>query len=296
MILQRAAPAALLLGCLATMGAAWRLPDWSGQWEIVGATPTANGGIEQSLDEVLKEMQWEPPNRPEIQAKVDQTVASERKRYEAIRNGTEPPETGPTCTFGFPMVMIDSPLMFEILATPKETVLIFSQREVRNVYTDGRPHTPPGDLWATPWGDSIGHWEGQTLVIDTIAVMSPLRGTQPEFTPILAIGGDLFEVRLISYLSSHAHFVERIRMVGKDHLEDQMTIIDPDHLTAPWHLSRTYRKVANVHRMIYEDCEGEDRNPIVNGHYTVTPPRSSPAPDPAPAPKNTSSSQPPVVN
>jgi hypothetical protein len=51
-----------------------------------------------------------------------------------------------------------------------------------------------------------------------------------------------------------------------------MTIIDPVNLTEPWHLSRTYRRVANIDRMVHEDCEGEERNPIVDGKFTLTPP------------------------
>jgi hypothetical protein len=73
-------------------------------------------------------------------------------------------------------------------------------------------------------------------------------------------------------LSPDAHFVERIRMLDHDRLENQMTIVDPANLTAPWHLSRTYRRVTQIHRMVYEDCEGEERNPIVDGKFTLTPP------------------------
>jgi hypothetical protein len=155
------------------MGASTGLPDWRGQWEIVGVTPSADGGFAESLDMVLREMQWGPPNSPEVQAKVDKIVAQEEKQMEAMRRGVDPGGAVRACTFGFPSLMLDSPLMFEILTTPEETALIFSSREIRHVYTDGRPHTPTDELWATPWGDSIGHWEGTTLVIDTIAVKSP---------------------------------------------------------------------------------------------------------------------------
>jgi hypothetical protein len=281
MNLRRSAPAAavLLLGCAAATGASAQLPDWSGQWENVGATPSPDGGFYQSLDEVLKQMQWAPPNKPEAQAAVDKAVAAQRKAMEAMRKGIDPGGAVRACTFGFPTLMIESPLMFEILPTPKETALIFSSREIRHVYTDGRPHPGKDDLWPTRWGDSIGHWEGQTLVIDTIAVKSafPGRGT----TAVMAFGG-IEDVQTIAFLSPEAHFVERIRMPDADHLEDQMTIIDPANLTAPWHLSRTYQRVTNIHRMVYEDCEGEERNPIVDGKFTLTPPPSS-APPPAPA-------------
>ncbi|HXW61790.1 MAG TPA: hypothetical protein VEJ45_04265 [Candidatus Acidoferrales bacterium] len=281
---RRALFVVLLLGCLVTMGASSGLPDWSGQWEIVGVTPSANGGFEESLDQVLKEMSWGPPNNAEVQAKVEKMVALERKEMEAMRQGVDPGGAVRACTFGFPALMIDSPLMFEVLSTPKETALIFSSREIRHVYTDGRPHTAKQDLWATPWGDSIGHWEGQTLVIDTIAVKSPFEHTGLEGTPILAFGG-IEEEQMITYLSSEAHFIERMRMLDKDHLEDQMTVIDPNNLTGPWRLSRTYRRVTHIQRMVYEDCEGEERNPIVNGRFTLTPPPAPPTSLPPPAAK-----------
>jgi hypothetical protein len=281
--------AAMLLGCLAVVvtaaaGAPAGMPDWSGQWENVGATPDASGGFNQTLEEVLTKMQWGPPNKPELQARVDKIVARERKRLEAISRGEDPGGVdAKACTFGFPLIMLDSPLMFEILSTPKETTLIFSSREIRHVYTDGRAHTPKDELWATPWGDSIGHWEGQTLVIDTIAVKSPFASSESEGVAVLAFG-DVEGEQTITILSAQAHFIERIRMIDAGHLEDQMTVIDPTNLTAPWHVSRTYERVAHVNRMVYEDCEGEERNPVVNGRFTLAPPPSSTTPVPAAGP------------
>jgi hypothetical protein len=289
--------AGILLACVAVVvvaatGAPTGMPDWSGQWENVGATPDASGGFNQSLDDVLTKMQWGPPSKPEVQARVDKIVASERKRLEAISRGEDPGGVdAKACTFGFPLIMLDSPLMFEILPTPKETTLIFSSREIRHVYTDGRPHTAKEDLWATPWGDSIGHWEGQTLVIDTIAVKSPFASSESEGVAVLAFG-DVEGEQTITILSSQAHFIERIRMLDQGHLEDQMTVIDPNNLTAPWHMSRTYQRVAHIHRMVYEDCEGEERNPVVNGRFTLAPPPPSATSGPATAPNSAPSAHP----
>jgi hypothetical protein len=261
---------ALLLGCLAaTSASAQQLPDWSGQWENVGATPSPDGGFYEPLEQVLRELQWSPPLKPESQAAVDRVVAAQRKAIEAMKAGIDPGGAVTACTFGFPTIMIESPLMFEILPTPKETALIFSSREIRHVYTDGREHPGKDDVWPTPWGDSIGHWEGQTLVIDTIAVKSAFPGRQG--SAVIAFGG-IEEVQMIAFLSADAHFIERIRMLDNGLLENQMTIIDPANLTEPWHLSRTYRRVANIDRMVHEDCEGEERNPIVDGKFTLTPP------------------------
>jgi hypothetical protein len=253
-----------------------RLPNWTGQWEIAGVTPDASGGFEQSLDQVVQEMRkWgPPPYKPEIQVSFDKAVADMRKRVLAASNGTAAPAPGlrPACSFGFPMLMVFSPLMFEILTTPEETAMIFSGREVRHIYTDGRPHTAKDELWPTPWGDSIGHWEGQTLVVDTIEVNTPPGLGGGDGSAIVAGGGDSDEYALIAVFSSEARFTERIRMLDADHLEDRMTIVDPKNFTAPWHISRQYRRVTRINRMVHEDCEGEERNPVVDGRFTLTPP------------------------
>ena len=245
-----------------------QMPDWSGQWENVGATPSPDGGFYEPLEQVLKQLEWSPPSKPEMQAAVDKIVAGQRKAIEAMRKGVDPGGAVTACSFGYPALMIESPLMFEILPTPKETALIFSSREIRHVYTDGREHPGKDDLWPTPWGDSVGHWEGDTLVIDTIAVKSAFPGR--EGISVNAFGG-IEEMQTIALLSPDAHFVERIRMLDKDHLEDRITIVDPKNLTGPWNLRRTYQRVAHIHRMVYEDCEGEERNPVVDGKFTLTP-------------------------
>jgi hypothetical protein len=286
--------AAIALGCIAAMGASngpTVMPDWSGQWENVGATPDATGGFNQSLEQVLKQMEWSPPLNAATKAKVDAMQARERKRLEAVARGEDPGGAFTACTFGYPGLMLDTPLMFEVLVTPKETALIFSSREIRHIYTDGRQHTPKDELWATPWGDSIGHWEGQTLVMDTIAVKDPY-GPLDSGSSVSAFG-DVEGFLTIGILTQQAHFIERMRMIDPGHLEDQMTIIDPANLTAPWHMRRTYERVAHIHRMVYEDCEGEERNPIVNGHFTLTPPPDDSSPsNSTPATPNAPSSEP----
>jgi hypothetical protein len=264
--------AALLVACAAAASASAqsppKLPDWSGQWENVGATPSPDGGFYEPLDQVLKELEWSPPSRPEVQAAVDKIVSAQRKAMDAMRKGIDPGGAVTACSFGYPALMIESPLMFEILPTPKETALIFSSREIRHVYTDGRDHPGKDDLWPTAWGDSVGHWEGDTLVIDTIAVKSAFPGR--EGISVNAFGG-IEEMQTVALLSPDAHFVERIRMLDQDHLENRITIVDPKNLTEPWRLRRTYQRVTHIHRMVYEDCEGEERNPIVDGKFTLTP-------------------------
>ena len=257
------------------------LPDWSGLWEVEATKPDATGGFEHSLEEVMAGMRkWgPPPYKDSVQPLVDTVRAFDDKRAQDGDNaGPQGVMTG-TCTFGFPSIMLGSPLMFEVLPTAKETALIFSGREVRHVYTDGRPHTSKEDLWPTYWGDSVGRWEGQTLVIDTIDVQSALVPAEIPMNLVVAMGGTSTSGRAVAYLSRKAHFVERLRMVG-GRLENQMTITDPVMFSKPWHVTRTYSRVTRIHRMVYEDCSGTDRNPIVNGQFTLT--TTPPAPPPIP--------------
>lgn len=94
-----------------------------------------------------------------------------------------------------------------------------------NIYTDGRSHPKPEDLWPTPAGDSIGRWENGALVVDTIA---------HEPGPVAPFPGT-------ANLSGQAHFIEHLRRIDADTLEDQMTIEDPQRLAHPWQVSIRYR-------------------------------------------------------
>ena len=105
---------------------------------------------------------------------------------------------------------------------------------------DGRGHPPAELLWPTPWGDSVGHWEGDTLVVDTVAVQSS------RFPPTL---------------SEQAHFTERLRMVSEDRFEDQLAIEDPEALTEAWTITIPYERVTDLDRMTHGLCDENDRNP-----------------------------------
>jgi len=227
-----------------------RLPDWSGRWQVVGVTPSAGGGIAESYEQISERFGGSPPYKPEWRVRF-QTL------FKQLPDGPPVGDRAP-CTWGVPMLMLESPLIFEALITPEETALVFSGRETRHVYTDGRRHLPNDRIFPTPWGDSIGRWEGETLVIDTVAVDSPR----------IFIWDDAIGV-LTAILSDRVHFVERLRMIGKDLLEDEMTIDDPVSLRSSWKLTHQYRRVTSVDRMIGEQCEDNDREPAVNELFTL---------------------------
>ncbi|MGH8218811.1 MAG: hypothetical protein ACREUT_09650 [Steroidobacteraceae bacterium] len=226
------------------------LPDWTGFWawdgwqedHLSGEPP--GGIIGPTL--ARSKLAGRPPFKAQSDAKGGSTTDS--------KAAATPPASSQACMFGFPVEM-ESPLTFELMVAPEETVILFESLDLRHIYTDGRGHPAKDDLWPTKSGDSIGHWDGETLVVDTVArIAGPIGFLAPP----------------TSVLSDHAHFRERIRMVSRDKLEDQLTIEDPA-FTRPWTMTIGYRRVTGVDRFISYDCEN-DRNPIVNGKFTIRPP------------------------
>jgi hypothetical protein len=224
------------------------LPDWSGIWIADDGIMSRLGlrnDVEGDEGPTFKDrimFKVAPPYNAEWQRKVQ--AASAAAKYRA---------TGKECGFYFPGVM-ESPWVFEVLITPEQTAFIFAGREIRHIYTDGRAHLPSDELWPLPWGDSVGHWEGDTLVVDTISVEAHAEPFQ--FNPPF---------------SSAAHFTERIRKV-QDRLEDTMTVQDPIAFTRPWKMTIPYARVTTIDRLIHGDCMQNDRNPVVDGKLTVAPP------------------------
>jgi hypothetical protein len=251
------------------------MPDWSGEWEMVGLTPNDGGLYVESAEEMAS--RWDQPafttdlKQRAFQSRLEHSLTSFSQAQGA------PPGVGGrfACTFGFPILMLESPATFEALITPRQTSLVFSTREVRNVYTDGREHTPADEIWPTYWGDSIGHWEGQTLVIDTIAATSAfLPGEVRDDTGAATVvglsgGSSGAPPKLVAAFSSEARYSERIHKLQNGELEVDLTVRDPMALSSSWRLVRHFRKMAGVTRMVFQDCEGDTRHEIVNGQVTL---------------------------
>ena len=217
------------------------LPNWTGIWIAddgvmteLGLSGRPPGGDRQMAQMLLL-------NGIPYNAATAARLAAERKNAK--------PSTAKECGFPFPFVM-ESPWVFEFLVTPEETAMIVGGREIRHIYTDGRGHPKPEDVWPTPWGDSVGRWQDGTLLVDTVAVQ------RTRFPPAL---------------SEDAHFTERLRMVSHDKLEDEITVDDPATLAHPWTVTIPYKRVVGLDRIVHGFCNENDRNPIVDGKTTIAP-------------------------
>ena len=115
----------------------------------------------------------------------------------------------------------------EVMQT-RDKITFFSELNdaLRRVYLDGRKPTARHLDDPTYAGYSTGRWEGDTLVVDTVALHpdSFIEG----FTP----HSDAMTVN------------ERIRLIAPGMLENRITVTDPKALTKPWQVVRTYRKAS----------------------------------------------------
>jgi hypothetical protein len=184
-----------------------KLPDWSGTW-----TPAIS-------DQAAQERTNPPPWKPQIAKQIAHMYAEE----EAGRPFPIIDHCFPT---GMPSWMLITHNAFEILFTPGRVTILGEGdgNRMRRIYTDGRPH--PADPDPSFHGHSIGHWEGNTLVVDTVALLP-----QAYLAVSEAVGvpnnGDM-------------HIVERLHLQGADTLYDDLEINANKVLSKPWRTTRKY--------------------------------------------------------
>jgi hypothetical protein len=127
---------------------------------------------------------------------------------------------------GLPMIMTRVwPIAMVQLPTVIYMVSGF-ENAFRAVYLDGRPHSEPDIVVPSYNGESIGLWEGDTLVVDTTAI-EPNKHTIDIGIPV----------------SSQFHVVERIRMPGPATLEIKYIMTDPENWDGEWTSTKRWKRV-----------------------------------------------------
>ncbi len=184
-----------------------KLPDWSGVW-----TPKISDQFRRIKDDPVP---WKPEIAKQVaKMEADETAGNPRGLFIDCL-----PEAMPSW-------MLITHNAMEILFTPGRVTLLGESEgnRLRRIYTDGRGH--PADPDPTFHGHSIGHWEGGTLVVDTVGVLP-----QTFLAVSEAVGvpnnGDL-------------HVIERIHLADPDTLYDDLEIIAPHILSRPWKTTRIY--------------------------------------------------------
>jgi hypothetical protein len=166
-------------------------------------------------------------------------------KYEAMRAAAakapqpEDSQTANCLPPGMPGIMTQ-PYPMEFLLTPgKVTIVIEAYTQVRHIYTDGR--TLPAEPDPKFYGTSIGRWEGDTLVVETVGF------------------NDFVQLARGVPHSDKMRIVERFRLTDADTMTIETTIQDPEALTAPYTTTGTLRRHRNWTISEYV-CEENNRN------------------------------------
>jgi hypothetical protein len=218
-----------------------KLPDWSGTW------------LPDMRDQGRQETSNPPPWTPAIAKEMKQAAAEEAAGAPRGLFVNCLPEAMPSW-------MLISHNAMEILFTPGRVTMLGESdgNRLRRIYTDGRPH--PADPDPSFHGDSIGHWEGDTLVVDTVGVLPE---TFVALSESIGVPND-----------GDMHVVERIHLAGPGVLHDDLEITAPHVLASTWKTTRVWLRHRLVRDAIVEGVclQGsfsEDKDKL--GHAVFTP-------------------------
>ncbi len=136
---------------------------------------------------------------------------------------------------GFPGMM--GPVFpLEVLQSPGQvTIIAEAFAQIRRIYLNEK-QIAFEDAEPLFWGHSVGRWEGNTLVVNTIGLKDSVRMSGVPHSDRLQVN-------------------ERIKVTSADSWEDQITVIDPEYLTAPWTWTYKYarRKDYKINEYVCED-------------------------------------------
>ena len=227
-----------------------KLPDWSGVWVIPWEAFAA---------ENVRNLDPKNPGAPQLTPASEAILAANRPVPLLDARGTVVGANLPSTSSA--RVQVCAPASMptvmrwafgtEFLFTPgRVTILLEQGSTIRRIYTDGRGHSADPD--PSYVGESIGHWEGDTLVVHTTAI-SP-------------------QARLFLFVpsSGKTQVTERLHRTDKNHLQIDTVVEDPIALRMPWRYSRIYERSDTG--FFERECEANNRDGN-DQEPDLTPPR-----------------------
>jgi len=213
-------------------------PDLTGVW---GQYRAGRGGDPKLAPPAASPLMLKPEYAKPYEARRAAEAAA-NQRGEQLANASV------QCVpYGVPAMMSVAVYPVEIIQTPKQVTIISEAfSEVRRVYMD-KPQAKIDEVPPGYYGRSVGGWEGDTLVIDTVGIKTSVtyRG-MPH--------------------SEQLHITERLKLVGPDVLHDQITMEDPVVLEKPYVYTLAYKRVPG-YEMVEFVCDNNreyvDENGVV---------------------------------
>jgi hypothetical protein len=195
-------------------------PDLQGLWKLAasGPPPRAGSGIFAGMHYL-----------PAALAERDALAKNPRKDF-----------VGQCVTASVPGAALYPPYPSMIVQDGKFVLIMYEfAHDVRIVPVDGSSH-PKGAVGLN--GDSRGHWEGDTLVVDVTNFSQGKRW--------LNMGAD--------YLDENSHVVERYTLSGPDTLAYEVMVEDPTILSGPWNAHASFNRQPKTDQILEGACrEGE---------------------------------------
>jgi len=181
-----------------------------------------------------------PPPAGPLVLKPEYAKPYEARRLadaEATKRGEPPASAAVLCSpYGMPRMMSVAIYPIEILQTPGQiTIVTEAFSEVRRIFMN-QPQQPIDEVPPGYYGHSVGRWDGDTLVVDTVGIKETVPGynNMPH--------------------SSQMRITERLRLIAPDVLHDQVTIEDPVVLEKPVTYTLAYRRMPG-YKMVEFVCE-----------------------------------------
>ena len=168
-----------------------------------------------------------------------------RRNRGGVTRGTrdaDPPDKWDPLTYCYPagaprVMLLNLNTPMEIVQRPNQIHILFERHPLaRRIYLDGRSH--PDGYPDSYMGHSVGTWEGDTLVVDTVALR--------DNTWVDAAG---------TPHSDSLRVVERFRRVDANTLDVEFLLEDPKAFTRPWGGTHRYRFTPNAEVLEYVPCE-----------------------------------------
>jgi hypothetical protein len=220
-----------------------KLPDFTGVWEIplggggargggrgAPGAPGAPGAAPGRAAGRGRAMAAPPALTPEYAAKAKELASAAKAEDNPSANCLPP---------GMPGIM-SQPYPIEVLMTPGlVTIVTEAYTQVRHIYTDGRPM--PDDPDPSFHGTSIGRWEGDTLVVESMGFEPVPRGLNFPYSEKMKI-------------------VERFKLADPETLSVDTTILDPLALTEPYSMGNRVFKRHRGWTIAEYECEENNRN------------------------------------
>ena len=224
-------------------------PDISGLWQgsmigIPGVEPAPNRGSADGAP-LTYWAPWPLPYAAEYQKIVSEMAG-------AFAQGRQLRDTTASCLpLGMPRAVDSRVYPDEIVQTPGEVAFFLNSATPIIVWTDGRTH--PKNLKPSFNGHSIGHWSGDTLFVDTVGI-NALTALDTMRNPH----------------SDKLHIKWAVRLVAKDRLHMQLTLMDDDAFTEPVVVTNIYRRKTDPRWQLLDDGSCfENNRTTVDEHGTA---------------------------